>query len=121
MRPNQPSSFLPVLKEDKGGDTPDLVANRDIRVQIDVEFQQDSVRTEVFCDVVKHGSHRAARPAPGSPEVHKDGLFCLENDVFKLGFVNVAYSAAHLASLSLSLMYAKTSSRQATGGLYFFA
>src|SRR6185503_19761124 len=56
----------------------------------------------VLGDLVQHWSHSPAGAAPGCPEVHKDRLFRLEDDVFKFSLGNVAYATAHSASLSQS-------------------
>jgi len=102
MGADEASGFLPVLKEDHGGNAPHLIPNRDIGIHIDVEFQKDSVLPVVLGDLVQYRSHSPARTAPGRPEVHKDRLFRLEDDVFKLSLGNVAYATAHRASLSQS-------------------
>src|SRR6188508_2644013 len=102
MGADEASGFLPVLEEDHGGNAPHLIPNSDIGVHIHVEFQKDSVLPVVLGDLVQYRSHGPAGAAPGRPEVHKDRLFRLEDDVFKLSLGNVAYATAHSASLSQS-------------------
>jgi len=102
MSADQPPGFLTIFKEDHGRNAPNFVANGDVRIQIYIEFQKDSVLSVMLGNFVQHRCHSPARAAPGGPEVHKNRLFRLKNDVFKLSFVDVAYATTHSASLSQS-------------------
>ena len=82
---------LPALEDLEVGNGEDVVARRQIRLIINVQFAHSQLAFVLLGDFRKRRGNRVARPAPLGPEIHQDGQFALQDLGVKIIFVECGF------------------------------